>query len=117
MMNAPPTVLLAVVEPILLGCVVLGAIVLLPVIWVIVNYNRFQAVKQHLRESWADVDVELKRRHGALRVDVVEVAPALGFALRPELDLVQLHIEVGFARDADEFLHAFEQLVPFAAHV
>ncbi len=63
MMNAPPTVLLAVVEPILLGCVVLGAIVLLPVIWVIVNYNRFQAVKQHLRESWADVDVELKRRH------------------------------------------------------
>ena len=38
-------------------------VVLLPIIWVIATYNRFQSVNQHLRESWADVDVELQRRY------------------------------------------------------
>jgi len=41
----------------------LGAIFLLPAIWLIANYNRFVRVRQHISESWADVDVELKRRY------------------------------------------------------
>jgi LemA protein len=42
---------------------VLAAIVILPLVWLIANFNRFARVRQHIRESWADVDVELKRRY------------------------------------------------------
>jgi len=35
----------------------------LPLLWVIVNYNRFVRVRQHIRESWSDIDVEMKRRY------------------------------------------------------
>ena len=38
-------------------------ILLILLIWVIAIYNRFVSIRQHLRESWADVDVELKRRY------------------------------------------------------
>ena len=50
-------------EVLAITCGVIAAIVLLPTIFVIVTYNRFQSVRQHMRESWADVDVELKRRY------------------------------------------------------
>jgi len=43
--------------------VVLGAAVLLPVVFLIGNFNRFVRVRQHIRESWSDVEVELKRRY------------------------------------------------------
>jgi len=33
------------------------------IIWVMATVNRFVRLRQHLRESWADVDVELKRRY------------------------------------------------------
>ena len=70
-MTTLPTVSAPVAFPAVLGageivvfaCVAVGAVVLLPAIFVIVTYNRFQSVRQHMRESWADVDVELKRRY------------------------------------------------------
>lgn len=34
-----------------------------PVIWGVATYNRFVRLRQHIRESWADIDVELKRRY------------------------------------------------------
>jgi LemA protein len=37
--------------------------VLLPLIWVIATFNRFVRLRQHIKESWADIDVELKRRY------------------------------------------------------
>jgi len=40
--------------------VVLGGLVGL---WAIATWNRFVRLGQHLRESWADIDVELKRRY------------------------------------------------------
>lgn len=36
---------------------------LLVVIWFILIYNRFVRLRQHVKESWADIDVELKRRY------------------------------------------------------
>jgi LemA protein len=39
---------------------VLGALVLL---WATLTYNRFVSLRQQTRESWADIDVELKRRY------------------------------------------------------
>ena len=32
-------------------------------VWYIAVYNRFVRLRQHLRESWSDIDVQLKRRH------------------------------------------------------
>ncbi len=43
--------------------IVLGAGALLLVVWGIATVNRFVRLRQHLRESWADIDVELKRRY------------------------------------------------------
>lgn len=43
--------------------VVLAAAVLVPLAWLIATFNRFVRLRQHIRESWADIDVELKRRH------------------------------------------------------
>jgi LemA protein len=36
---------------------------LLAGVWVVVVYNRFVRVRQHIRESWSGIDVELKRRY------------------------------------------------------
>lgn len=38
-------------------------VVLLVLIWLIATYNRFVRLRQHVRESWSDIDVELKRRY------------------------------------------------------
>jgi LemA protein len=42
---------------------IVGGVILIAVIWVIVNYNRMARVRQHILESWSDIDVELKRRY------------------------------------------------------
>lgn len=42
---------------------IVAAIVILPLVWLIANFNRFARVRQHIRESWADIEVELKRRY------------------------------------------------------
>ena len=42
--------------------ITLGVLAIL-LIWVITTINRFVRLRQHLRESWADIDVELKRRY------------------------------------------------------
>lgn len=44
------------------GWVVLG-IAALVLVWLIGNYNRLVSLRQQIKESWADIDVELKRRH------------------------------------------------------
>ena len=47
----------------LLLILLLAAVLLVPAIFVLANYNRLVAVRAHLRESWADIDVELQRRY------------------------------------------------------
>jgi LemA protein len=47
----------------LVPLIVVGVVVLVPLIWLIAMYNRLASIGQHLRESAADVDVELKRRY------------------------------------------------------
>ena len=44
------------------GWIVLGAAAL-AVVWLIGNYNRLVNLRQSIKESWSDIDVELKRRH------------------------------------------------------
>jgi LemA protein len=39
------------------------AVLAVLLVWAIATVNRFVRLRQHLRESWADIDVELKRRY------------------------------------------------------
>lgn len=57
------SIVLVAADGMLIGLSVAGVVVLFILIWVIATYNRFVRVRQHLKESWADVDVELKRRY------------------------------------------------------
>ena len=43
--------------------IVVVAALLLPLVWVLASYNRIVRLRQHIRESWAGIDVELKRRY------------------------------------------------------
>jgi LemA protein len=43
--------------------VIVGGVLLLVLIWLIATFNRFVRLRQYLKESWADIDVELKRRY------------------------------------------------------
>jgi LemA protein len=51
------------VNELTLPLVVLGAPVLLALVWLVATFNRLVRVRQHIRESWSDIDVELKRRY------------------------------------------------------
>jgi LemA protein len=35
----------------------------LPLLWFVATYNRLVRIRQHVHESWADIDTELKRRY------------------------------------------------------
>ena len=43
--------------------IILGVLVFVAMAWLLVNYNRLVRLRQHIRESWSDIDVELKRRY------------------------------------------------------
>lgn len=43
--------------------IILAVFALVPLAWLVVNYNRFVRLRQHIRESWSDIDVEMKRRY------------------------------------------------------
>jgi LemA protein len=47
----------------LLPLAIVAGVLLLPLIWFIATYNRFNALRQHLRESWSGIEVELQRRY------------------------------------------------------
>jgi LemA protein len=50
----------------------------LVLIWAIANYNSLVRLRQHCRESWADIDTELKRRYDLIPnlVDTVKAYAA-----------------------------------------
>lgn len=59
------------------GAICLGAVALIVVIWVIATVNRFVRLRNTMRECWAGIDVQLKRRY-----DLIPnlVATAKGYA-------------------------------------
>jgi LemA protein len=50
-------------EPLIPILIALAVVVLLPGVWLIVNYNRMARLRQHIKESWSGIDVEMKRRY------------------------------------------------------
>lgn len=55
-------------QPLVIILVVLAVVL----IWGVATVNRFVKLRQHLKESWADIDVELKRRYDLIP-NLVEV--------------------------------------------
>ena len=47
----------------LIPLIVVAVVVLLPVVYVVAQYNALVALKNYIRESWSNVDTELKRRY------------------------------------------------------
>jgi len=45
------------------GLILVLAPVALLLLWGVATFNRFVRLRQHIKESWADIDVELKRRY------------------------------------------------------
>ena len=43
--------------------IIFAVVVLLPVVWVVVQYNSLVSLRNYIRESWSNVDTELKRRY------------------------------------------------------
>jgi LemA protein len=43
--------------------IVVAAVIFLPVVYVVAQYNALVALKNYIRESWSNVDTELKRRY------------------------------------------------------
>jgi LemA protein len=47
----------------LIPLIVIAVVVLLPIVYVVAQYNALVALKNYIRESWSNVDTELKRRY------------------------------------------------------
>jgi LemA protein len=43
--------------------IILAAFVLLPTLYVVLTYNTLVALRNHIRDAWANIDTELKRRY------------------------------------------------------
>lgn len=46
-----------------IGQIIVGAAILVPVVWFIATVNRFVHLRNLIRESWSNVDVVLRRRY------------------------------------------------------
>lgn len=46
-----------------MGLIIVIVVLLLPIIYVITTYNTLVALRNHISESWSDVDTELQRRY------------------------------------------------------
>ena len=43
--------------------VAVAVVVLLPILYVVLTYNTLVALRNHIRDAWANIDTELKRRY------------------------------------------------------
>jgi LemA protein len=99
--------------------IIIAVIILVPVIWVVVQYNSLVALKNYISESWSNVDTELKRRY-----DLIPnlVATVKGYAAHERAVLERVtelrnrcaanHGPVGDqARDEVQLVDALKQLL------
>jgi len=71
----------------MLGTYVVAGIVGLVLIYIIGTYNALVRLRQHVRESWSDIDTELKRRYDLIP-NLVETVKGYAAHERETLDAV-----------------------------
>jgi len=52
---------------------VLIVVVIIPILWAVITYNRLISLRAHLKNAWAGIDVQLKRRYDLIP-NLVETA-------------------------------------------
>lgn len=45
---------------------IIGVVLLVPLFWLIGTFNGLVRLRNHCKESWSDIDTELKRRHNLI---------------------------------------------------
>jgi LemA protein len=73
--------------PLLVLVAVAAAIAAITIIWLIATFNRFVRLRQHIRESWGNIDVELKRRYDLIP-NLVQTVKGYAAHERETLELV-----------------------------
>jgi LemA protein len=70
--------------------IILSLVALIPTVWLILTFNSLVSLRNHITESWSNVDTELKRRH-----DLIPnlVATVKGYAAH-ERDVLERVIEL-----------------------
>ena len=99
--------------------IIIAAVILLPLIWTVLQYNALVSLKNYIAESWSNVDTELKRRY-----DLIPnlVATVKGYAAHERAVLERVtelrnrcvanHGPVGDqARDETQLVDALKQLL------
>jgi LemA protein len=90
-----------------LAALVLAGIAI-PVVWYVATHNRLVALRQHLRESWADIDVELKRRWDLIP-NLVETVKGYAQFERETLERLMALRSTAMAVPGDAAAHAREE--------
>ncbi len=85
-----------------------GGIALLAMIWAVATHNRIVMLKQSLRESWADIDVELKRRW-ELIPNLVETVKGYASYERETLEKLMALRSSAMAVPGDPAAHAAQE--------
>lgn len=71
----------------LIALIVLGGIALIALLWGVITYNRFVGIRSHIRDAWAGIEVELKRRY-ELIPNLVETVKGYAAHERETLEMV-----------------------------
>jgi LemA protein len=50
-------------EPSLIALIVIGGLVVIAVLWFVIAYNGLVRLRNHVKNAWSQIDVQLKRRH------------------------------------------------------
>lgn len=98
------------VDPILLGIL---TVFLVPLLWIVLTFNRFARLKNLVRESWADIDVQLKRRYDLIP-NLVETVKGYAAYERSVLEDITRAREEALRsmQNMAAQVHAQSQLVP-----
>lgn len=107
----------------LVPMIMLAAVILIPLAWSIAMYNALVRARQHVREAWAQIDTELRRRYDLIP-NLVETVKGYAKHEQQTLDLAikarnQAHANsqdspAGQARDENEMVHAVGRLLAIA---
>lgn len=92
--------------------VVVAVIVVLPAVYILVQYNALVRLRNYIRESWSDIDTELKRRYDLIP-NLVETVKGYAAHERETLDrVIQLRNQCAANQGAiSDQAHDEQQLV------
>lgn len=93
-----------------MGTMILIAIIALFVIWLIVAYNSLVRSRMHTKESWSQIDVQLKRRNDLIPNLIETVKGYAAYEGKTLEKIAELRAQVAKANTPDEAMTASNEL-------